>query len=521
MSFPLLYEINTRCWLRELTERALAPITLANVPEDEFSRWQRLGFTHIWLMGVWTSGARAREQALSEPNRLRDYAQNLPDVQPQDITSSPYAISAYQVPEALGGEAGLASFRRRLNGHGLKLLLDFVPNHMGLDHPWLHEQPDRFVQSPREAPETFLQQTINSARWIAFGKDPNFQAWTDTAQLDYRRADTRQAMHQVLSSIADRCDGVRCDMAMLLVRDVFTKSWIHLSARPSGGGMVEKPDWEFWTEAISNIKRHHPEFLFMAEVYWGMEAHLQKLGFDYTYDKTLYDRLVARDGVGVQKHALGLPSEVLAHGAHFLENHDEPRVAALLGPVSTPAGAVPEVGTPRLRSASRLEEYRAAVLVILGLPGLRLLHEGQLTGMRLRTPVQLLRRAVEPADETIARIYEQVLTTLPKTAVGQERGQVLQPRSAWEGNPTAENFILAQWQTRAPEFDLVVVNLAPHRSQCYALLTIENLKAYHWSMVDLLGEERYVRVGEDLQAQGLYLDLPAHGAQLFHFSPAI
>ena len=69
------------------------------------------------------------------------------------------------------------------------------------------------------------------------------------------------------------------------------------------------------------------------------------------------------------------------------------------------------------------------------------------------------------------------------------------------------------------EFDLVVVNLAPHRSQCYATLSLERLAAHNWAMKDLLGQERYKRSGDDLQNQGLYLDLPAHGAQLFHFEP--
>ena len=93
------------------------------------------------------------------------------------------------------------------------------------------------------------------------------------------------------------------------------------------------------------------------------------------------------------------------------------------------------------------------------------------------------------------------------------------PRAAWAGNPTAENLVIVQWQKRALEFDLVVVNLAAHRSQCYAPLAIERLAAHNWAMKDLLGQEWYKRSGDDLQNQGLYLDLPAHGAQLFHFEP--
>jgi hypothetical protein len=240
-----------------------------------------------------------------------------------------------------------------------------------------------------------------------------------------------------------------------------------------------------------------PEFLFLAEVYWGLEGRLQELGFDFTYDKQLYDELFWRNAAGAQRRVLGLPPAVLARGAHFLENHDEPRIATQLSPA----------------------EHRAAALVILGLPGMRFLHDGQLTGARVRIPVQLVRRRGEPPDEAVAKTYEQLLATLQGTAVGNGEAQVLSPRPAWPENPAAQNFILVQWRTEGPAFDLAVVNLAPHRSQCYAPPTVPGLAARDWSLRDLLGAEIYERSGANLASQGLYLDLPAHGAQLFHFAP--
>jgi hypothetical protein len=152
---------------------------------------------------------------------------------------------------------------------------------------------------------------------------------------------------------------------------------------------------------------------------------------------------------------------------------------------------------------------------------MRFLYEGQLSGARLQVPVQLGRRAAEPKQADIEKLYEQLLTTLPATAVGQGRGELSRPREAWAGNPTAQNFVIVQWQRRAPEFDLVVVNLAPVRSQCYAPLSVEHLATHNWEMRDVLGQESYKRSGDDLQNQGLYLDLPPHGAQVFHFGPII
>src|SRR5690348_4780704 len=136
MISPLLYEINTRCWLSELSRNAGRRVTLANVPDSELLSWQRLGFTHIWLMGVWTGGPRARAQALASSELRRAYAEALPDWAEPDVAASPYAVDGYQVSAALGGNDALAQFRQRLQAAGLKLVLDFVPNHLGLDHPW-------------------------------------------------------------------------------------------------------------------------------------------------------------------------------------------------------------------------------------------------------------------------------------------------------------------------------------------------------------------------------------------------
>jgi hypothetical protein len=76
-----------------------------------------------------------------------------------------------------------------------------------------------------------------------------------------------------------------------------------------------------------------------------------------------------------------------------------------------------------------------------------------------------------------------------------------------------------QWQLQVPEFDLVVLNLAPYRSQCCTKLTVPHLAEHDWSMKDLAGPEQYLRPGAELESKGLYLDLPARGAQLFRFRP--
>ncbi len=494
---PLVYEINTRCWLRELSDASGRRITLADVPESAFARWQELGFTHLWLMGVWTTGPRSRAVALDSFRNFKS----------ADLAGSPYAIAEYRVAEALGGDAGLQQFRRELHRRGMKLLLDFVPNHVGLDHPWLRTRPELFVQSPNAAPGAFAQETSRGARWLAQGRDPNFPPWTDTAQLDYRRPATRAAMQAELLAIADRCDGVRCDMAMLVLGDVFAKTWaafpaLEVGVPPAGGPERAPPEGgtpnrasDFWPEAIAAAKRAHPDFVFLAEVYWGLEARLQALGFDFTYDKELYDELVRRNPKAVHDRLLKAEPRFLEASAHFLENHDEPRIASLLS----------------------FAEHRAAAWLVLGLPGLRLLHEGQLCGARLRTPVQSLRRLPEETQPAIQQFYEPLLVSLRDTAVGRGRAALLKPREAWPGNPTAQNFVVVQWQAEAPGFDLVAVNLAAHPGQCRVSLDVPNLADRTWLIEDLSNAEPHECPGAQLQAQGLFLDLPEHGARLIRF----
>jgi hypothetical protein len=495
MSHPLVFEINTRCWLRELSEKTGSRIFLANVPDFEFEKWRELGFTHIWLMGIWTTGPRSRAVAVATSD-LKFYANSFPDLKEADVVASPYAIAEYRVAEEFGGDASLKTFRERLKRSGMKLILDFVPNHVGLDHPWLAERPELFVQSANEIPGTFEQETNVGRRWIAHGKDPNLAPWTDTAQLDYRNSETRAAMLKQLLAISEQCDGVRCDMAMLVLNDVFAKTWEQFpfsveSENPKGA-------WEFWPDAIAKTKQARSDFLFLAEVYWGLEARLQSLGFDFTYDKALYDEIVRRNPIGTQKHLLGNKPEFVAASAHFLENHDEPRIASLLS----------------------FEEQRAAAFLIFCVTGMRLLHHGQLTGARLKTPVQFGRTFPEATDAAIQKMYEQLLGAIRNSEVGQGGFELLKPVEAWAGNPTAQNFILIQWcmELDADEFILAAVNLASHPSQCYAPLVLESSGESDWEIAEILGEDFRKIAGRELDARGLFLDLPEHGAKLLKFS---
>ena len=492
---PFLYEVYVRQWLHGLSTRKGREIDLWAVPEDELDTWARRGFTHIWLMGIWPTGQKSRQQALEHADLRRAYDDALPGWTEADVVGSPYAVSCYNVSPSLGGDEALAALRKRMAERGLKLILDLVPNHTGLDHAWAIQKPHLYVGSPTPIAESAKIRGVHGERHIAHGKDPYFAGWTDTLQIDYRRRETRQAMIEQLEKIAARCDGVRCDMAMLALNEVFQKTWAHVPAMDAQGQPIEDCADEFWWTAIGAIKQKFPDFLFLAEAYWDLEDKLCELGFDYAYDKRLYDLLLHGDW-SVSNHLRHL-GDHNKRRAHFLENHDEPRANA----------------------AVSFDVHKAAVLLTLSLPGMRFLHDGQLEGRRRFARIQLARTAVEDKDHAVEALYAGLLEALPQTAIGRGHCQLLEAQPGWDGNHSHNAYTLVQWQQPgdASSFDVVVVNHSRDRAQCFARLTAQGLGNGNWTLTDRLSTERYERDGDELLSKGLFLDTGPHAAQLFSF----
>ncbi|NTU92578.1 MAG: alpha-amylase [Chlorobiaceae bacterium] len=374
--FPLVYEINTRVWLKELSDRLERTVTLGEVPEEEFELFNESGFDIVWLMGVWKPSSYSTAISASHCGLRSDFLDHLKDLHPQDIVGSPYAIASYEVNETLGGCAGILAFRKRLAERGIRLMLDFVPNHMALDNRWLPEHPDLFISISKHEQCQDPRSCFEYARgkFLAHGKDPYFPPWTDTLQLNYANPATHDMMIHNLTHISDLCDAVRCDMAMLALKDIFNTTWSNL-----GGKMTE----EFWPKAIKAVRKKHPGFLFLAESYWNREWDLQQMGFDYTYDKPFYDFLGSAP-VNVPK----LKGHLLADWSYqqklcrFIENHDEIRASERFGPNHAVAG-----------------------LILLTTPGMHLVHQGQLTGLKKKVPVQLVRHAKEPSHKALLHLY--------------------------------------------------------------------------------------------------------------------
>ncbi|MCJ7642000.1 MAG: alpha-amylase family glycosyl hydrolase [Desulfobacterales bacterium] len=479
---PIIYEFNTWVWLYELSQKHNRLITLGSVPEQEWDTIASLGVDAVWLMGVWERSPAGIRISLEHPGLQAEYQKALPDVSLEDVVGSPYCIRRYGVDEHLGGPEGLATARGMLAERGIRLILDFVPNHVAPDHPWVYDHPEYFIQGNmeelRRAPAEYFEANGNI---IACGRDPTFPPWTDTAQLNAFHHGLRQAMIETVGDIANQCDGMRCDMAMLLLNSIFERTW--------GSRAGTHPASEYWADVIHAVRMRHPRVLFMAEAYWDLEWDLQQQGFDYCYDKRLYDRLVHEGAESVRLHLLAdrAYQEKLVR---FIENHDEPRAAATLPSPKSRAGAV----------------------TILTLPGAKLLNEGQFEGRRVKLPVQLGRRPAEPVDRNLQAFYHQLLKTVG-TAGFHEAEWKLCERSGWPDNPSYLNLVAWCWR-REEEKHLIVVNLSDRQSQGRVRLSWEGLVGRSWRMIDILTGELYERDGHEMLDPGLYVDLEAWR---FHF----
>jgi glycosidase len=468
---PSLYQVNTRVWLTTLSRALGRPATLGDVPDAELDRVAELGIDWVWLLSVWQTGPAGRQVSLTNAEWRREFEETLPDLTDDDIGGSGFAITGYTVHEALGGGAALARFRERLRGRGLRLMLDFVVNHTALDHPWATEHPDYYIRGGEleltRAPHNYVWvRRAGGDVLLAHGRDPFFPGWPDTLQLNYGSPALHDAMIGELVKIARQCDGVRCDMAMLVLPEVFQRTW----------GTRIHP---FWPRAIRTVRERAPGFRFMAEVSWDLEWTLQQEGFDWTYDKRLYDRLRGGHARPVRDHfRSGLDYQVKL--ARFLENHDEPRAAAAF---------------PR-------EAHEAAAVLTFLSPGLRFFHQGQREGRTKRISPHLCRGPDEPTDEGLAAFYDRLLAVLRRPVVRDGRWQLVECAPAWEGNGTSDGILAFAWQGAGDERLLVAVNYAPSQSQCYVRLPFPDLAGRPWTVEDLVGDATYARDGTDL-----YLDL--------------
>jgi glycosidase len=483
-SYPSLYQINSRVWLTDFSRQLGRRATLDDIPDAELDRFAQRGFDWVWFLSVWQTGPQAQQVSRSNHEWRTEFQETLPDLREEDIPGSGFAITGYTVHTDLGGDPALARLRERLKKRGLKLMLDFVPNHMGLGHPWIEEHPEHFIRGTEpdlaRAPQnyTWVKRKAGDAIF-AFGRDPYFAGWPDTLQLNYANPATQEAMTNILLKIAGQCDGLRCDMAMLVLPEVFERTWGQRAPL-------------FWPAATQRVRDKVPGFCFMAEVYWDLEWTLQQQGFNYAYDKRLYDRLREHHARPVRDHfRAGLDYQDKL--ARFLENHDEPRAAATFAP----------------------DIHKAAAVLTFLLPGLRFFHQGQFEGRLKRISPHLSRGPTETADQELSAFYDRLLTILRQPTLRDGQWQLVDCTPGWDGNSTHDCFVVFFWHGSDEGRFVIAVNYAPHQSQCHARLPFANLAGRRWRLQDQLAPGDHEWNGDDLSGRGLFLDMQPWQACVF------
>jgi len=495
---PKIYEINTRSWINGLSNNLGRRMTLSTVPQECWKNLKALGMDLVWLMGVWLPSPGSVAIARTHPELKLGYSEVLPDWTPEDVVGSPYAVADYSLNPLLGTDEDLIRLRETLGREGLGLILDFVPNHTALDHPWVAGHPERYVWWESELQlnrsEGFLVQCRDGRnRWVAHGRDPFFPPWTDTAQLCAICSEARTALAGELIRLAHYCDGLRCDMAMLPLNQVFSRTW---------GAWMEQtgrsaPETEFWRQVLKPLKDTYPEFILIAEAYWGMEPDLLDLGFDYVYDKAGYDHL-RRSEMTAYKQGLSHEGARCNRMVRFLENHDEERMA----------------------TAFPLKGRRSAAVIHATSPGMKLFHHGQLEGLRKKAPVQLGRQPNEPVDGPLRTFYERLLKLTGESLFRKGCWSALSVRAAFEGDEGYRPIVAFAygWENARA---VVAVNQSPEDASGYLLFP-----EGYWQdrseirLLDRLSEPEalYVRERGDLEIRGLYVKLEPYDFHFFEVS---
>ena len=480
---PHLYEINTWVWLEQLSAQLGRVVRLGNVPGDEWDSLARLGFDIVWLMGVWKRSPKSRRYALYDPANFAQYDRALPGWKPSDVIGSPYAVAQYVPDPRIGTWGDLDRAREQLRARGMRLFLDFVGNHTALDHPWTREHPEFYVQGTQRDFEMdpasfYLAETSKGSAFLALGKDPYFPPWRDVAQLNHFQMEMRAALIADLRTIASHCDGVRCDMAMLQLNDIFSWVWEHLL------NGIAPPKSEFWNEAHASA----PDLMLLAEAYWGTEPRLLDLGFSFVYDKGLYDAV--RDGkVAEIRSRLGADIAYQSRLARFLENHDEKRCPVAFG-----------------------RQLPSARTLMATLPGMRLYHQGEEAGREVQMPITLRIPAAAPPDPESKKFFETIFAITNEEVFHRGRWSLLQVMP--EGDSTSVNLIAWEWRAEKSWW-LIVVNLAGGASQGRIQLGDRAAPGSEYIFYDRFHEIRYPRHGSDLHERGLFVRLEEYQAHLF------
>ena len=487
-NYPRLLEINARIWLRRLDKS----FTLSSIPDDQIKQWQEKGIDMIWLMGVWENNRDVINEYCFEPELITSYNAALKDWKNDDIIGSPYSIDKYEINPIIGTKGDLLTFKRKLNDAGIQLVLDFISNHFSAKSSLLWTNKKIFLYADeyifKNDPYTFYKSPANDKEYLAHGRDPFFPPWKDTVQINFYNQEAREYLINILLNLTELCDGVRCDMAMLPLNNIFFNTWIGVLKKYG----FEKPEKEFWEEAISKVKSKNQDFIFIAETYWDLEWQLQNLGFDFTYDKRLTDRLVAGDIHGVKDH-LHAEKSYQDKSVRFLENHDEDRAIVKFG----------------------RERSMAAAVIISTIPGIAFYFDGQCEGKKIKLPIQLGREPEEKQDEKIKEFYDSLLQITKANIFRNGNWKMLEVSTVADNDSSYENLLAWEWRLDG-ELMLVAVNYSNSTARGRLKFEITSTTDEVF-LFDILNQSSYRRSLKEIIEKGLFVELKSFNSHIFSF----
>lgn len=486
---PRLLEINTRVWIKRFGKDR----KLSSIPDNQIDYWKEIGFDLIWLMGVWKNNEDVVKEYCFEPDLIAAYNNVLKDWNNEDVIGSAYSIDKYDINPLLGNMEEMIHLKKRLNKKGIRLILDFVSNHFSAKSSLIWSDKEIFLPADefifRNDPYTFYRSPANEKEYLAHGRDPLFPPWKDTAQINLYSKEARKFLIDILLNLTDVCDGVRCDMAMLPLNNVFFNTWIGV-IRKYG---FERPEKEFWEEAISAVKKKRKDFLFIAETYWDLEWQLQNLGFDFTYDKRLTDRLAGGDTRSIKDH-LQADINYQQKSMRFLENHDEERAVVKFGK----------------------ERSLAAAVIISTITGMAFYFDGQCDGKKVKLPLQLGREPEEKQDEKIKEFYRKLFQITKSEIFRNGEWKFLETFAAGDNDTSYQNLFAWQWRL-GNDLRIVVVNYNNLTSRCRLKFDL-NINSEEITLSDLLNDTVYKRSKKEITEKGLFVELKSFNSHIFSFS---
>lgn len=418
---------STYVWLDQLSKKYRRHISrLDQIPDEELDELSRRGFTGLWLIGVWE-----RSQA---SQRIKQMCGN-----PEALASA-YSIYEYRVAHELGGEDALNNLKHRAWQRGIRLGSDMVPNHMGIDSPWLAEHPEWFLSldycpypsysfngpnlSADDRVSIFLEdhyydrtdaavvfKWVNNhtgeVRYIYHGNDGTSMPWNDTAQLNYLNPEVREAVTRAILSVAAKFPIIRFDAAMTLTKRHYQRLWF---PEPGSGGDIPTRAWhgitkkefyhhmpeEFWRQVVDRFAAAHSDTLLLAEAFWLMEAYfVRTLGMHRVYNSAFMNFLKNEDNSKFRssiKNILQFNPEILKRFVNFMNNPDEETALAQFG---------------------KDDKYFGVCTLMVTLPGLPMFGHGQVEGFAEKYGMEY-RRAYwdETPDEHLVLRHEREIFPL-------------------------------------------------------------------------------------------------------------